>query len=310
MNRASPQIVRSVPLTVPSKPAIGAGRSIGTILVDSGRLSPTDAQRVLDFQRERGIRFGDAGIALRLLSDDDVRYALSIQFGYPYLARGSNLSRELVAAYQPGSRPVEQLRELRSQLMLRWFDTGADRRGLAIVSAGSGDGRSYIAANLAIVFSQLGERTLLIDADMRAPRQHHLFNLGRVAGLSDMLAGRAGLEAIVGIETLQDLSVLSAGAIPPNPQELLGRQDFSKLLQSLGEDFSVIIIDTPAASTCADAHTVAVRAGAALVVARQDKSSVPQLARFTHGLREFGVALVGSVLNDVKSGDVPASAPA
>jgi chain length determinant protein tyrosine kinase EpsG len=303
----SPQIVTSVPLTVPSKPATGSGRSIGTILVDSGRLSPADAQRVLDFQQERGVRFGDAGIALRLLSDDDVRYALSIQFGYPYLSRGSNLSRELVAAYQPGSRPVEQLRELRSQLMLRWFDTGADRRCLAIVSAGSGDGRSYIAANLAIVFSQLGERTLLIDADLRAPRQHQLFNLGRAAGLSDMLAGRAGLEALVGIEALQDLSVLPAGAIPPNPQELLGRQDFSKLLQSLGETFSVIIIDTPAANTCADAHTVAVRAGAALMVARQDKSSVPQLARFTHGLREFGVALVGSVMNDVKPGDVPAS---
>jgi protein-tyrosine kinase len=310
MNRASPQMVRSVPLTVPSKPATGAARSMGTILVESGRLSPADAQRVLEFQRERGGRFGDAGIALRLLNDDDVRYALSLQFGYPYLDRGSNLSRELVAAYQPGSRPVEQLRELRSQLMLRWFDTGPDRRGLAIVSAGAGDGRSYIAANLAIVFSQLGERTLLIDADMRAPRQHQLFNLGRATGLSDMLAGRAGLEAVVGIEALQDLSVLPAGAIPPNPQELLGRQDFSKLLQSLGEDFSVIIIDTPAANRCADAHTVAVRAGAALVVARQDKSSVPQLARFTHGLREFGVAMVGSVLNDVKSGDVPASTSA
>jgi protein-tyrosine kinase len=298
MNRVNPQIIRSVPLTVPSKPATGTGRSVGTILVDAGRLSPPDAVRILDFQKAKGIRFGDAGIALRLLSDDDVRYALSIQFGYPYLPPGSTLSRELVAAYQPGSRPVEQLRELRSQLMLRWFDTGADRRGLAIVSAGSGDGRSYLAANLAIVFSQLGERTLLVDADLRAPRQQHLFNLGRAAGLSDMLAGRAGMEAVVGIDTLQDLSVLPAGAIPPNPQELLGRHDFSKLLQSLGEDFSVIIIDTPAASTCADAHTVAVRAGAALVVARQDRSSMPQLVQLTNGLREFGVALVGSVLND------------
>ena len=72
----------------------------------------------------------------------------------------------------------------------------------------------------------------------------------------------------------------------------------SRLLQSLGQDFDIIIIDTPPASECADAHTVAVRAGAALVVARQNESSVPQMTRFTHSLREFGVALVGSVLND------------
>lgn len=269
MSRNNAQIVSSVPSTVPSKPATGAGRAIGTILVDAGRLAQDDAELILQFQRQRGARFGDAGLALGLLSEDDVRFALSVQFGYPYLSRDSTMSRELVAAYEPASRPVEQLRALRSQLMLRWFGTGVDRRGLAIVSASPMEGRSYIAANLAIVFSQLGERTLLIDADMRAPRQHQLFNLGKKAGLSDMLAGRAGPEAVVGVPALQDLSVLPAGAIPPNPQELLGRQEFSKLLQSLGEDFSVIIIDTPSAGECADAHTVAVRAGAALMVARK-----------------------------------------
>lgn len=291
-------IIRSVPLTVPSKPATGSGRAMGTILVDAGRLSLPDADRILQFQRTRGARFGDSGVALGLLTDDDVRFALSVQFDYPYLGRESNLSRELIAAYQPASRPVEQLRGLRSQLMLRWFDTESERKGLAIVSAGQKEGRSYIAANLAIVFSQLGRRTLLVDADMRLPRQHQLFNLGKAAGLSDMLAGRAGPEAVVGISALQDLSVLPAGAIPPNPQELLGRQEFPKLLQSLGEDFDVIIIDTPPASECSDAHTVAVRAGAALMVARQNRSSLPQMAHLTQGLREFGVTLVGSVLND------------
>jgi protein-tyrosine kinase len=298
MTTNNSSIIRSVPLTVRSKPATGTGRAMGTILVDAGRLSLSDADRILQYQRTRGARFGDSGVALGLLTDDDVRFALSVQFDYPYLGRDSNLSRELIAAYQPASRPVEQLRGLRSQLMLRWFDTEADRKGLAIVSAGQKEGRSYIAANLAIVFSQLGRRTLLVDADMRLPRQHQLFNLGKTAGLSDMLAGRAGPEAVVGIAALQDLSVLPAGAIPPNPQELLGRQEFSKLLQSLGEDFDVIIIDTPPASECSDAHTVAVRAGAALMVARQNRSSVPQMAHLTQGLREFRVNLVGSVLND------------
>lgn len=301
MTTQNSQIVRSVPLIKASSNVVtgsGHGRNMGAILIDSGRLSTGNAEQIMVFQRENGVRFGEAGRALGLLTDDDVRFALSVQFHYSYIPSGSSLSHELVAAYQPDSLAVEHLRMLRSQLMLRWFNNSMEHKGLSVVSAGSGDGRSYIAANLAIVFSQLGERTLLIDADMRAPSQHRLFSLGKRAGLSDVLAGRAGSEAVVGIGALPNLSVLTAGAIPPNPQELLGRQSFSKLLLALGEDFDVIIMDTPSASACADAHTVAVRTGAALIVARQDRSSMSQLAQFTHSLREFGVTLVGSVLND------------
>ena len=301
MTPQNSQIVRSIPLGKSPSNAVadsGYNQSIGAILIDSGRLSNGNAEKILTLQRENGMRFGEAGRELGLLTEDDVRFALSVQFRYSYIPSGSSLSHELVAAYQPDSLAVEELRMLRSQLMLRWFNNSAERKGLAVVSAGSGDGRSYIAANLAIVFSQLGERTLLVDADMRVPRQHRLFSLGKRAGLSDILVGRAGSEAIVNIEALPNLSVLSAGAIPPNPQELLGRQSFSRLLMALGDDFDVIIIDTPPASACADAHTVAVRTGAALIVARQDKSSMAELAQFTRSLREFGVTLVGSVLND------------
>lgn len=299
MNANNAHMIRSIPLTVPGNSlAAGSGQPMGELLVDAGRLSPTDAERILALQRESSMRFGEAGRALGLLTEDDVRFALSAQFQYSYLTPESSLSRELIAAYQPSSLMVEELRMLRSQLMLRWFTNGPERKGLAIVSAGAREGRSYLAANLAIVFSQLGERTLLIDADLRSPHQHQLFNLGKKAGLSDMLVGRAGAEAVASIASLPHLSVLPAGAIPPNPQELLGRQSFSRLLQSLGESFDVVILDTPPATACADAHTVAARAGAALIVARQGSSSMSEMAQFTHSLREFGVTLVGSVLND------------
>lgn len=299
MNRPNAQIIRSVPLMgAGSHLTTGAGQLMGELLVDAGRLSVEDAERILTLQQESSLRFGEAGRMLGLLTEDDVRFALSAQFHYSYLTPESNLSRELVAAYQPASVAVEELRMLRSQLMLRWFANGTDRKGLAIVSPGAGEGRSYLAANLAIVFSQLGERTLLIDADLRSPRQHQLFSLGRRSGLSDMLASRAGAEAVAGIAALPHLSVLPAGTPAPNPQELLGRQGFSRLLESLGEGFDVVIIDTPPAMACADAHTVAVRAGAALIVARQDASSMTQMAQCTSSLREFGVTLVGSVLND------------
>lgn len=294
----SPAIM-PVSLPIPSPSKTGVGLLMGAILVDAQRLTEPEVEQILSFQRERGGRFGEAGQALGLLTEEDVRFALSVQFDYPYLAPESKLSHDLVAAYHPNSAQVEELRALRSQLMLRWFSIGTGRNGLAVVSAGRKDGRSYLAANLAIVFSQLGERTLLIDADLRTPRQHTMFNLGKRAGLSDVIVGRAGLEAIAAIPGLSSLSVLPAGTIPPNPQELLGRSAFSGLLAALGQDFEVMIIDTPAASDCADAQTVAARAGAALMVARQNASSMPQIARFARSLREFGVTLVGSVLNDV-----------
>lgn len=281
-------------------PATGNGRSIGAILIDNGRLSTENAERILRLQKEQGKRFGDAAIELGLVSEDDIRFALSSQFDYPYLGAGDNsLSHELVAAYKPFSPVVEQLRALRSQLMLRWFDTEARRKTLAIVSPGNGEGRSFIAANLAIVFSQLGERTLLIDADLRAPRQHELFKLGSSTGLSGLMAGRANADAVVRVPSLLGLSVLPAGAVPPNPQELLGRPAFVELLQSISSDFDVVIIDTPAANKYADAQTIAVRAGAALMLTRKNRSAIPAIIRLSETLQQSGATLVGSVLNEV-----------
>ncbi len=278
----------------------GRARSIGAILVDTGRLSAENAEIILRLQKQEGKRFGDAGMELGLLTQDDLRFALSQQFDYPYLPLGDvSLSQELIAAYKPFSPVVEQLRALRSQLMLRWFDTEAERKTMAIVSPGKGEGRSFIAANLAIVFSQLGERTLLIDADLRSSRQHELFKLGNNTGLSALLAGRAGMEAIVRVPTLLALSVLPAGAAPPNPQELLGRPAFVDLLKACRVEFDVIIIDSPAGGDYADAQTIAVRAGAALILARQDQSSISEVEELSRSIQQSGATLVGSVLNNV-----------
>lgn len=283
----------------PKFASAGNNQSIGAILMDSGRLSAENAERILRLQKEQGKRFGEAAVELGLLDEDDIRFALSSQFDYPYLPTGdSSLSPELVAAYKPASPVVEQLRALRSQLMLRWFDVETERKALAVVSPGAGEGRSFIAANLAIVFSQLGERTLLIDADLRKPRQHELFKLGNGAGLSDLLAGRVNIEAVVRIPSLLGLSVLPAGAIPPNPQELLGRPAFIETLHTFSRDFDIIIIDTPPSNGYADAQTVAVRARAAIMLARKNQSSLPDVAQFARSLQQSGATVVGSVLNN------------
>ena len=278
----------------------GAGRSIGAILIDNGRLTPEAAERILKLQKEQGLRFGDAAIQLGLLSEADIQQALSRQYDYPYLMPGDErVSEEVVAAFKPFSPIVEQLRAVRSQLMLRWFDAEIGHKTLAVVSAGRAEGRSFTAANLAVVFSQLGERTLLIDADLRNPSQHQLFRLENKLGLSSLLAGRTELsEAVTRIPGLIDLSVLPAGATPPNPQELLARPVFNALMATAAGQYDIVIVDTPAGAETADSQTIAARTRGAVVVARKDRSSAPALQAFVTSLQHSGVAVVGAVLNN------------
>jgi len=278
-------------------------RSIGDILVASGRLRPTDLQRILDSQAQNHTPFGETAISLQLLTRDDIDQALSQQFNYAYLSpTDTRLSPELVAAYQPFGVASENLRAVRSQLMLRWFNGDPARKVMAVVSAGAGEGRSFVAANLAIVFAQQGQRTLLIDADLRVKPergQHSLFKLVRSAGLSAVLADRASLEEVLqAVPSLSNLVLLPAGAVPPNPQELLGRASFGQHLHSASRQFDVILIDTPAGADYADAEVIAARAGAALIVTRKNTSLLTATAQLAQRLQAGGVVLIGSVLND------------
>jgi len=278
-------------------PSREAAQPIGALLVDAGALDAQDVPRILEYQKKSALMFGEAGMAMGLLDQEDVRRALALQFGHAYLAPDSGLGSELVAAIDPDSEAVEHLRALRSQLMLRWFENDARQAALAVVSPGPGEGRSYITANLAVLFSQLGKRTLLVDADLRRPRQHDIFGIAGRMGLSTVLSGRAGWEAVHEIKALPGLWVLPSGAVPPNPQELLARPGFARLVQALRASYEVILVDTPAGTVWADAGTIAARAGAALMLACRDATSVPRVATLADDLRQFGVTIVGAVLN-------------
>jgi receptor protein-tyrosine kinase len=183
--------------------------------------------------------------------------------------------------------------------MLRWFDKADQRQVLTVVGAERGEGRSHLAANLAVVFSQLGERTLLVDGDLRNPRQHEIFFLENKIGFSTVLSGRSREEAIVRIPDLAGLCVLPAGPVPPNPLELINRLNFDEFMIQVKSTFDVIIIDTPALSVGEDAAMIAVRTGAALAVARSSQTKVAAFSDMVQGLMNAGVSVVGSVLNDV-----------
>ena len=114
-----------------------------------------------------------------------------------------------------------------------------------------------------------------------------------------MLAGRAELaEAVTRIPGLVDLSVLPAGATPPNPQELLARPVFNALMATAAGQYDIVIVDTPAGAETADSQTIAARSRGAVVVARKDLSSAPTLQASVTSLQHSGVAIVGAVLNN------------
>jgi chain length determinant protein tyrosine kinase EpsG len=274
-------------------------RRIGAILVDEGKLRIQDAERILYAQKEKGLRFGEAAIALGLVTESDIQRALSLQHDYPYLLPNeSKVSRKLGAAYEPFGKQGEALRALRSQLLLRWFSGESERRTLAVVSPDRGDGRSVLCANLAIVFSQLGESTLLIDADLRHPSQHELFSLGNRAGLSALLSRRGELGEIESIPAFENLFVLPTGAVPPNPQELLSRPHFAQLLEQAAARFEVVLIDTPATNDYADAQTIAVRSSGALLVTRKHRTRLRDADTLAQSLTRLSAHMVGAVINE------------
>src|SRR5688572_21400987 len=286
-----------LPLEGASRPA-STGRHIGAILMDEGKLTASDAEQVLARQRELGWRFGEAAIELNLITDTDLRQALAKQYEFPYLVSGPDgVSKELVAAWNPFHAMVEELRAVRTQLLMRWFNPEAGRRTLAITSACGREGRSFVAANLAVVFSQLGQRTLLIDADFRAPRQQSIFNIPDRFGLSSALSGRADLSVALPVSGLTGLSVLPAGPVPPNPLELLSRANFAALLAKAQVEYDTVLIDTPPATEYADASCIAFRTGDALLVTRQDHTPMAQIERAVRALSDASARIVGTLMN-------------
>jgi protein-tyrosine kinase len=273
-----------------------ADRSMGTLLLEAGKITAADAERVMQHQRLRGIRFGEAAVELKVADHEDVREALARQFQYPYLRDGeAGYPPFLVAAYQPFSPEVEALRALRSQLLLRWFDTG--RRGLAVIGVGA-DGRaaSQLTSNLAVLFSQLGGQTLVMDCNLRVPLLHETFRVDGRQGVADILAQRDSGETVRRVAHFDGLSVLPSGTPPPNPLELLNRPSFRTLCQDMMARYDVVLGETPPTGAGGDCFAVAARIGAAVLVATRDATRQADVRGAAAQLRQRGVALVGTVL--------------
>jgi chain length determinant protein tyrosine kinase EpsG len=280
-------------------PAELRDRSIGDIISDARNLTADQVEKILQHQRAKGIRFGEAAVALGFATPDDVLHALAQQFHYPYSPSETQLQRkELVVLNQPFSRQAEAFRAVRSQITMRVFNGAEPRAALAVVSSDSGDGKTFFSANLGVALAQLGGRTLVIDADMRGPRLHEVFGVDNSSGLSGILAGRAESQVIRQVEGVPSLFVLPVGITPPNPVELVERPAFGLLMRELAAKFDHVIVDTPAAEYGADCGVIASRCGAALVIARRDESRVAALQDLVAYLGEGSTKVAGVVFNE------------
>lgn len=271
-------------------------QSIGKLLLESGKLQPEDADKILSEQVKSGSRFGDAAIKLGLLKKSDIDEALSKQFKFSYTNLvETGVDPLIVSAYKPFSKSSEEIRTLRGQLGVRWFN---EHKSLVVLSPRQKSGASIISANLAVTFAQLGKKTLLVDANMRKPTIHKLFNITNDRGLSDILAARANAGVIIDYENLDNLSILTAGATPPNPVELLGKQELDMLIEQLEGTFDVLIFDSPAATEHCDAQMLLSKVKGGLLVAKKNKTMMQSIEQVKKEFQINNATIVGSVLNE------------
>jgi protein-tyrosine kinase len=299
MNKAHEPKEVSEAIELAASQASVASGSLGDILRRTKGLSADEVARALDYQATQGVRFGEAVVALGLAKPEDVLWALSQQFHYPYNPTSeARVNEELVVANDPFNEKVEAFRDLRAQLIPLMASQGEARSAVAITSAEIGDGKTFISANLATAFSQLPGRTLLVDANLRNPRLNEVFGVDGAVGLSGILAGRSEANVIKPVGHLPNLYLLPAGILPPNPSELLQRASFSLLVRELLDKFDYVVVDTPAASQGSDARIIAAHCGASLIVGRKNTSRMPALHSLVKQLTKSSVKMGGFLLNE------------
>lgn len=203
--------------------------------------------------------------------------------------------RELITIANPKSPISEQYRTIRTNL--EFTSVGHKLQMITVTSATTGEGKSTTAANLAVVYAQLGKRVILIDCDLRKPTAHYTFNVSSHAGLSTILAGRITAERAIQETEQTNLHVLVSGPIPPNPTELLASPRMVDLLRELRERYDVVIVDAPPMMQVADARLLANVSDGTILVIGCDNSDRQLVLKAKAQLERTGTQMLGLVLN-------------
>jgi capsular exopolysaccharide synthesis family protein len=206
----------------------------------------------------------------------------------------------LVSQVDAQSVRLEAFRTLRTNL--RFVDVDSPPKVVVVTSSVASEGKSTTACNLALTLASAGTEVILVEGDLRRPRVADYMGLEGAVGLTDVLIGRAVLDEVLQPWGSPPLAVLTSGALPPNPSEMLGSTQMAELIASLRKRAEMVLIDTPPLLPVTDAAVLARECDGALLVIRQGRTTREQLTRSLEALRSVGARLLGTVLNMAPTG--------
>ncbi|MBN2183175.1 MAG: polysaccharide biosynthesis tyrosine autokinase [Sedimentisphaerales bacterium] len=198
---------------------------------------------------------------------------------------------------QPRSIIAEAYRTIRTSV---FFGVPKDKaKTILITSPAPSDGKTTLVSNLAIAMAQAGQRILILDADLRKPKQHKIFNVNNEPGITSVLAGTTRLDEAVQPGPVKGLDILPCGPQVPNPSEILNSETFARVLESLVKCYDRILIDSPPVVPVADSQVIAARCDIVLLVVRAEKSTRRLILRARDNIVSVGGRLLGTIVNDV-----------
>lgn len=234
--------------------------------------------------------------------DDRVRTPgdiASVLAGVPLLGRIGRMrgkeERRIIAIEEPRHPITEAYRGLRTNLQFAAIDSTIST--LVLTSPSPAEGKTTLAANLSTVIAQGGKRVVLVDADLRKPKQHTVWGLNRGPGLTDALVGGSDPWSLVRSTNVADLYVLTSGKHAPNPAELLGSERMKKIIASLKQEVDMVVLDAPPLLAVADAAILSADADGTLLIVDSQSTKRAALGRAAEALDWVGARLLGVVLN-------------
>lgn len=293
-----PEVVERV-----ERPKLGGPSVITATVIDPAVLpaSPVSPRPALNLAFGLGLgallgvsmALAAASLDTSVKSAEDIASAGTVPMlgSVPYDPKGDRLA----AAVTPHSARAEAFRQVRATVQFAGLDEPL--RSIVVTSALPGEGKTTLAANLAITLAQSGQRVLAVDADLRLPKLAEYFGLPNAVGLTDMLLGTTSLE-----EAAQDwgdglLQVMGTGAVPPNPAEVLGSRVMLELIGFLEQRYDVVIFDSAPVAPVADTSHLAGNTQGTILVVRLGSTSRDDVKRTVASLRAVGVRIIGAVAN-------------